>query len=96
MTLRRAAFVACALVLAAPAYADRFDFSTLKCKEFLAKDKEEVGVILAWLDGYYKNENDPPIFDTDKFLANAKKLGEYCGAHPDDGLITATDQLFGK
>jgi acid stress chaperone HdeB len=93
---RRIALVAAALALALPAYADKFDFSTIKCKEFLAKDKDEIGVILAWLDAYYRDEDNPPIFDTDKFLANAKKLGAYCGANPEVGLITATDELFGK
>jgi hypothetical protein len=52
-------------------------------------------IILAWLDGYYKDEKDPPVIDTDKFVANAKKLGEYCSANPTIGLITATDKLFG-
>ena len=37
---------------------------------------------------------DPPVIDTDQFVANAKKLGEYCAGHPDIGLITATDKLF--
>ena len=92
----RVALVAVALALASPASADKFDFSTIKCKDFLAKDKDEIGVILAWLDAYYKDENDPPIFDTDKFLENAKKLGAYCASNPDIGLITATDELFGK
>jgi acid stress chaperone HdeB len=51
---------------------------------------------LAWLDAYYKEENDPPIIDTDKFVANAKKLAEYCVKNSSVGLITATDKLFGK
>jgi acid stress chaperone HdeB len=37
----------------------------------------------------------PPVIDTDKFVSNAKKLGEYCSANPTIGLITATDKLFG-
>jgi acid stress chaperone HdeB len=36
------------------------------------------------------------VIDTDQFVANAKKLGDYCSAHPDIGLITATDKLFQK
>ena len=55
-----------------------------------------MGVVLAWLDGYYRDENDPPVFDTDRFEENAKKLGAYCATHPTIGLITATDELFGK
>jgi acid stress chaperone HdeB len=60
-----------------------------------ASSPDEIKIILAWLDGYYKDEKDPPVIDTDKFVANAKKLGEYCSANPTIGLITATDKLFG-
>jgi acid stress chaperone HdeB len=55
-----------------------------------------MGIILAWLDGYYKDEDDPPVIITTQFVANAKKLSDYCSAHPDIGLITATDKLFQK
>ncbi len=76
--------------------ADVIDLSTMKCAEFLKSSKDDVGATLAWLDGYYKDEDDPPIIDTDKFVANAKKLAEYCVANPTVGLITATDKLFSK
>jgi acid stress chaperone HdeB len=82
------------LVCCNAAFAEDIDLSTWTCKKFQAADKDTIGVILSWLDGYYKEEDDPPIIDTDKFVANAKKLGEYCSAHPDIGLITATDKLF--
>jgi acid stress chaperone HdeB len=86
--------VAGMLICCNSAFASQIDLSTWTCQKFQAASKDDVGVILAWLDGYYKNENDPPIIDTDKFVANAKKLGEFCSAHPDTGLITATDELF--
>jgi acid stress chaperone HdeB len=88
------ALVAGMLVCCNCAFASQIDLSTWTCQKFQAASKDDVGVILAWLDGYYKNENDPPIIDTDKFVANAQKLGEFCSAHPDTGLITATDELF--
>jgi acid stress chaperone HdeB len=78
------------------ACAEEIDLSTWTCKKFQAADKDEIGIILAWLDGYYREESDPPVIDTEKFVANAKKLGAYCGEHPDIGLITATDKLFNK
>ena len=85
------------LVLASPARAADIDLSTWTCKQFQSASKDDIGVILAWwLDGYYKDEDDPPVIDTTKFVDNAKKLGEYCSAHPDIGLITATDKLFQK
>jgi acid stress chaperone HdeB len=90
------ALVAAVLAWAAPCFADDIDLSTWTCRQFQSASKDDIGVILAWLDGYYKDEDDPPVINTSQFVANAKKLGEYCTAHPDIGLITATDKLFQK
>jgi acid stress chaperone HdeB len=91
-----AVFAAAMLAWSAPGYAEDIDLSTWTCHQFQSASKDDIGVILAWLDGYYKDEDDPPVIDTTQFVANAKKLGEYCSAHPDIGLITATDKLFQK
>ena len=88
--------VAGLLASVTPAFSSTIDLSTWTCAKFQAADKDDVGVILAWLDGYYRDENDPPVVDTEKFVANAKKLGQYCAKHPDIGLITAADELFSK
>jgi|SRR5690349_13324457 acid stress chaperone HdeB len=72
------------------------ELSKMPCREFLATDKNEVRIILAWLDGYYKDDQDGAILDTDVLVANLKKLNEYCAANPNVGLITATDRLFGR
>jgi acid stress chaperone HdeB len=78
------------------ASAETIDLSTWTCSKFQGSDKDTIGVVLAWLDGYYQDENAPAIIDTEKFVANAKKIGEYCSSHPTEGLITATDKLFGN
>jgi acid stress chaperone HdeB len=90
-----ALFAGCWLLSGVAARAEKIDFSTTTCKQFLEMKKNEIGLILAWLDGYYRDEDDPPIFDTDKFEDNAKKLAGYCAANPSVGLITAADKLFG-
>jgi acid stress chaperone HdeB len=99
-TKMKPAFVALlsALIMlpAAAARAEKIDLSTMTCKAFVESSKEEIGIILTWLDAYYKDEDDPPVIDTEKFENNAKKLGAYCGANPTIGLITATDKLFGE
>jgi len=82
--------------LSLPAAAEVIDLSTRTCQQFQQSDKEEIKIILTWIDGYYKDEKDPPIIDTDKFVENAKKLGQYCTANPTVGLITAAEKLFGK
>ncbi|WP_428030679.1 HdeA/HdeB family chaperone [Ancylobacter sp.] len=78
------------------AMADKIDLSTTTCAQFLESDKTEIMLTLAWLDAYYKDVDAPPVIDTDKFVENAGKLGEYCAANPTIGLITATDELFGE
>jgi len=78
------------------AMADRIDLSTTTCEQFLKSDQTEMMLTLAWLDAYYKDEDAPPVIDTEKFVANAEKLGGYCAANPSIGLITATDELFGE
>jgi acid stress chaperone HdeB len=94
MKILAAALAAGLLICCNAAFAEDIDLSTWTCKKFQSADKDDIGVILAWLDGYYRNDDDPPVINTDKFVDNAKRLGEYCAAHPDIGLITATDQLF--
>jgi acid stress chaperone HdeB len=84
-------------VLLAPAtQAEVLDLSTIKCKAFFESSKETVSHALAWLDGYYKDEEDPAVIDFDKLKDNAKMLGDYCAAHPGETVGTAGEQLFGK
>lgn len=94
MLFRRAAIIVAALAVAAPAYAQTWDLSTVTCQKFLSYDKDTVNILLAWLDAYYRDDDDPPVIDMKKYLANAKELGNYCRAHPDISLITASDTVF--
>ncbi len=56
----------------------KFDLSTITCKQFFEYSKDNMTMILMWLDGYYADEDAPPIVDFDKMDENSKKLGEYC------------------
>jgi acid stress chaperone HdeB len=51
---------------------------------------------MAWLDGYYKEDNDPPVIDFDKMNASAAKLGKFCAENKDLGLGTAAEKVLGK
>ena len=51
------------------AKAEIIDLSTRTCRQFQTSGQEEIKVILAWLDAYYKDEDDPPVIDTDKLIA---------------------------
>jgi acid stress chaperone HdeB len=85
-----------AIVIAAanPAFAQKVDLSTIKCKDFVESPTERISLILMWLTGYYADEDDPPVIDFDEMKEKAQKLGEYCGKNPDIGLMTAAEETF--
>jgi len=88
--------VAVMLVAASPAQAQKqLDLSTMTCKRFFEYDKDNLAIMLMWLDGYYSDEDAPPIVDFDKMTENSKKLGEYCGKNPGHSVITAADKVMG-
>jgi acid stress chaperone HdeB len=89
-----ATITAAALATATPASAQRLDLSTVTCKQFLESGKENIGLILMWLHGYWTDEDDPPIVDFDKMKSDAEKLGAYCGQNPGNGLITAAEAVL--
>ena len=95
MRLAAALFTAATLASAA-APAQTLDLSTIKCEDFLKSGKDNIAVIITWLDGYYKEKDDPPILDFAKFSANTEKLAKYCADNPGNGLITAADKTLAK
>lgn len=96
MKKSHALLVAAFVFLPSGAFAERLDLNTVKCKEWLESSKDDIGATVAWLDGYYKEENDPPIMDFDKMKADAGKLGKFCAANGDLGLGTAAEKVLGK
>src|SRR5687767_13848740 len=89
-----AAVVAVTIFGAAPAAAQKLDLSTVKCKEFIASGKDNIGLVLMWLTGYYADQDAAPVVDFDKMKSDAEKLGDYCSKNPDNGLITAAEEVF--
>jgi acid stress chaperone HdeB len=84
------------MLAAAPAQAQQVDLSTITCKKFFEYSKDNLSIMLMWLDGYYADEDAPPIVDFDKMGENSKKLGEYCAKNPGHSVITAADKVFGN
>ena len=90
--VRPALFFGLLSSVAPAANAQALDLSQIKCKDFLDSDKERKAVIIAWLDGYYMEQNVAPIMRFDKFAADQQKLTEYCVPNPTLELIEAADK----
>lgn len=82
-------------LLSAPAHAVVLDLATMSCKQFVESDGDTIKMVLTWMDGWYKGDEDSAIIDTEVFVANAKKFGEYCGAHPTVSIVTAAEKVLG-
>lgn len=80
---------------ALPAEAEQLDLSTVKCRQFLQSSKENIALVLMWLEGYYSEEDAQPVVDFDQMSENSKKLGEYCGKNPEHSVITAAEKVMG-
>ena len=74
----------------------QFDLSVVTCKQFFEYNKENLSLMLMWLDGYYSEDDAPPIVDFDKMGENSKKLGDYCRTNPGHSIITAADKVMGN
>jgi acid stress chaperone HdeB len=96
MTLARTALLAAALLLPTTANAVVLDLYTMTCKQFVESDKDTIAMMLTWLDGWYKGDSDEAKIDTDVFVENAKKIGEYCGKNPGTSIVNAADTVLGK
>ena len=69
----------------------------ITCKTFVGEMKrEEYSIIVAWLQGYYLPEHDPPVIDVDKLSSDSAKLRKHCLNNPEDDLMTAAEAIFGK
>ena len=89
--------IAVTLWAALPAQAQKqLDLSTMTCKRFFEYDKDNLAIMLMWLDGYYSEDDAPPIVDFDKMKENATKLGGYCAKNPEVGLITAAEETIAE
>jgi acid stress chaperone HdeB len=74
-TMSASLFAAALLLPSAPAHAVVLDLSTMSCKQFIEGGDDEIKMVLTWMDGWYKGDEDEAIIDTEVFVANAKKFG---------------------
>jgi hypothetical protein len=81
---------------AAVAQDGKLDLATLTCRKLFEMNREQVNVVLGWLQGYYLEENGAPVVDLDKLSADTMRMSGYCAANPQEDVISAADALFGK
>jgi acid stress chaperone HdeB len=89
-------FAAALMLSSAKAHAVVLDLSTMTCKQFVEGGDDTIKMVLTWMDGWYKGDEENAIIDTDVFVENAKQFGSYCGKNPNVSIVTAADEVLGK
>ena len=95
-TARLMLFAAVLALPSVPARAVVLDLSTMTCKQFIEGGDDEIKMVLTWMDGWYKGDQDEAIIDTDVFVANAKKFGTFCAANPTISIVNAAEKILGE
>jgi acid stress chaperone HdeB len=90
------ALLVAAAFIPAQAKAEKFDLSTVTCKQFFEYNKENLSLLLVWLEGYFSDQDADPVIDFDAMGSKAKKLGEFCAKNPTVDVITAAEKIYGQ
>jgi hypothetical protein len=87
------------VVLAAPlagasfAQDGKLDLAALTCQKLFEMKREQINIVLAWLQAYHLEDDASPVLDLGKLSADALRLSGYCTANPDDDVISASEAL---
>ena len=88
------------VVLAAPLAAvasfaqdSKLDLAALSCQKLFEMKREQINIVLGWLQAYHLEDDAPPVLDLGKLSADALRLSGYCTANPDDDVISASEAL---
>ena len=74
----------------------KIDMKKLSCKQFSGYDKDNMSIIMMWLEGYCTDENEGAVIDFGKMAGDTAHPFVYCGDHPDDDIITAAEEVLGN
>ena len=59
--------------------------------------REQIKIVLAWLQAYYLDEDAPlSLIWKYKLSTDELRLSGYCVANPQEDVISAAEALFGK
>lgn len=88
--------VVAAAILCAPLGAlakDDTDMAKISCKEFLAQDKDKIGMMLVWIDGYMSAKSDNTVMSSEWMEKLGTHMGTYCGKNPAKTMMDAINAM---
>lgn len=77
-----------------PAQAQKLDLNTITCKQFVEYDKENIGLLLMWMDAYFRDEDEPAVIDFERMKKIGGKLGAACAKDSGLSLVTVAEPIY--
>ena len=98
--MRKAAYILVALaLLLATNFSVRaqvmLDFSKVTCDQFIKYKIAEPKLIAIWLSGYFHGKRGDATLDTQRLVADADLIENYCFANADALLMQSVEKLIG-
>lgn len=76
--------------------AQEYDLSTMTCDALTKADKNDVRLIVAWLSGYYTNENDDEHINLSSLDSAQQKLLQFCGRETSFPVKNAAEGILSR
>ena len=97
MLKRVATVVSLALVVSSPLRAQvLLDVSKVSCWQFATYKVANPQFIAIWVNGYHQGKRGDTVVDTQRLVANADKLADYCAKNPDVLFMQAVETVLGS
>lgn len=74
--------------------AETIDMGELTCLQFTKYDDSNRGTMMMWFEGYYTEEDEPPVLDFGKMAGHLTELLIKCEANPDKKVLEFTDEIM--
>jgi acid stress chaperone HdeB len=84
-----------AMCAAASASAQVVDVAKISCKQYLAGNVVRQDYLTLWLSGYLNGTHNNTVIETGTVQNVADKVGTYCRANLDTGLMDAVQNVLG-
>jgi acid stress chaperone HdeB len=84
-----------AMSTAATASAQTIDVAKISCKQYLAGNIVRGDYLTLWLSGYINGTRNETVIETGTVQNIADKVGTYCRANLDAGLMDAVQNVIG-
>jgi len=74
----------------------QIDVSSMTCQQFVQSDDVRTSLIVAWLLGFYTDEQDPQVIDLSSLNKTRDRFINFCKQQPNFKMTTAAEGLLEK